>query len=151
MFDTAYIYGLTGVPGTRVDYLCFSSMMNRSEILTTATLVMRFQECYKTLVNCIYNLQNWNGIDAKYFDECSQSSKTSITMLERTSAESNTIFFGSDDDAVLRTGAGCIERTPRFVGDLQGTLVTNLFDYVKSAYGFKNGEVQLVDVSNLQE
>ena len=152
LFDTAYIYGLTGsAASTRIDYLCFSSMMNLSEILTTATLVMRFQECYKTLVNCIYNLQNFNGIDAKYFEECSQSSKTSITMLERTRAESNQDFFGSDDDDVLRTGTGCIERTPTFIGDLQTSLVSNLLSYVKQTYDFKNGEVQLINAQNLPE
>ena len=45
---------------------------------------MRFQECYKTLIKCMYNLDNWVGEDAKYFESCSQSSKTTITTFEKT-------------------------------------------------------------------
>ena len=71
IFDIAYFYDIDGQAPFRADLLCLSSMINLSEILTTATLVMRFQECYKTLVNCIYNLKNWTGEDAKYFEECS--------------------------------------------------------------------------------
>ncbi len=104
VFDIAYFYDING-DNDRKDKLCLSSMINLTEVLTTATLVMRFQECYKTLVNCIYNMKNWTGENAKYFEECSQSSKTSITMLENTRAEQNVEFFGSGDDSVLRDRA----------------------------------------------
>ena len=38
----------------RKDLLCFSSMAKLSEIDIEGTLVMRFQECYKTIIDCIY-------------------------------------------------------------------------------------------------
>jgi len=61
------------------DLLCISSMFDVSLIKAVSTLVIRLQECYKTLINCIYNLDNWNSDTALYFEKCSQSSKTTIT------------------------------------------------------------------------
>ena len=55
----------------RQDKLCFSTMLSVDEIKPKGTLIMRFQECYKTLWNCIYNFNNWTDKDAKYFESCS--------------------------------------------------------------------------------
>ena len=78
-FDLAYFW----VYPSREDLLCLSSYFKIAERQITSTLVMRFQECYKTLINCIYNLDNWRDEEtAKYFEKCSQSSKTTITTFE---------------------------------------------------------------------
>lgn len=66
-FDLAYFW----VYPLRTDLLCISSMLRLSPVEIVSTLVFRLQECYKTLINCIYNLENWTGEDAKYFDKCS--------------------------------------------------------------------------------
>jgi len=77
LFDLAYFWIYPEREGK--DLLCISTMFKLSKITATSTLVMRLQECYKTLINCIYNLDNWKGEDSKYFEKCSQSSKTTIT------------------------------------------------------------------------
>ena len=46
------------------DLVCLSQMFSRSELTITSTLVMRFQECYKTIINCIYNLDTFRSADA---------------------------------------------------------------------------------------
>jgi len=126
----------------RTDLLCFSSMFKISDRTILNTLIMRFQECYKTLWNCIYNLDNWSSEDAKYFENCSQSSKTTITTFEKEWEEETFGVMGSDDDDILRTGSNCTPGTgfwPFFIGDLQTSFTNNLLHYVagKSGYGNK--------------
>ena len=83
-FDLAYFW----IYPSREDLLCLSSFFKIGEIKMLSTLVMRFQECYKTLYNCVYNLDNFRDAQtAKYFEKCSQSSKTTITMYEYDWAE----------------------------------------------------------------
>lgn len=72
---------------SRNDLLCFSAMFRLDPITVLSTLIMRFQECYKTFWNCVYNLKNWTGEDALFFENCSQSSKTTITTFEKTYKE----------------------------------------------------------------
>ena len=99
-FDIAYFW----VYPTRADLLCISGMLRLGQIERLSTLVFRLQECYKTLINCIYNVDNWTGEDAKYFDKCTQSGKTTITTYQKTREETTWGVFGSNDDAVLRKG-----------------------------------------------
>mmetsp|Transcript_25599 Transcript_25599/g.34207 ORF Transcript_25599/g.34207 Transcript_25599/m.34207 type:complete len:90 (+) Transcript_25599:334-603(+) len=65
-FDIAYFWDYP----SRKDLLCISGMLRLAKIERVSTLVFRLQECYKTLVNCIYNLETYFGEDAKYFDKC---------------------------------------------------------------------------------
>lgn len=144
-FDLAYFW----VYPDRNDLLCLSSFFKIGERSIISTLVMRFQECYKTLINCIYNLDNFKDEEtAKYFESCSQSSKTTITTYEKTWDEKTLGVIGGDDDAVLATGVGCRPGVGyRFfpIGDIDGTvagrLVPNLFHYVAERNNFKGGEV----------
>lgn len=116
---------------------------------------MRFQECYKTLWKCIYNLKNWTGEDAKYFEQCSQSSKVTITMIDKENAEQNYGVFGSADDAVLRKGGSeCSPGTgfwPLAKGDLgvEAAFISNLWHYVAAKMNFAPGEMSLIDASNI--
>jgi len=91
-FDLAYFW----IYPSRDDLLCFSSFFKLSERTILSTLVMRFQECYKTLINCVYTLDE--GEDEKYFEKCSQSSKTTITTFEKTWDEKTYGVIGGDDD-----------------------------------------------------
>ena len=93
---------------SRNDLLCLSSYFKIAERNVLSTLVMRFQECYKTLLNCVHNLDNWRDEEtAKYFEKCSQSSKTTITTYEKTFAEKNTVVMGNTSDTVLAAGTDC--------------------------------------------
>ena len=138
---------------SRDDLLCFSSMAKLSEIESTATLVMRFQECYKTIIDCIYKSDNFAGNEAKYFEQCSQSSKTTITMVERNRDEQTFGVIGSDDDDVLRTGGTECKPGATFlplaIGDIQSTYINHFWHYMASRSG-KSGSTQLIDVENLK-
>ena len=81
-FDIAYLWVYTDDSSApRADKLCITAAFGTEDLDMTGELVMRFQECSKTLYNCIYNFKNWTGDDAKIIDECSQSSKTTITVI----------------------------------------------------------------------
>jgi hypothetical protein len=148
-FDVAKFW----VYPTRADLLCISSMFKIGERKVLSTLIMRFQECYKQLIKCMYNLDNWEGLDAKYFDKCSQSSKTTITTYEKDYLEQNYGVIGSIDDTVLRTGAGCspgkVSFLPFFIGDIQTKFVENFLHYMANKSGFAtSNEITLLDVAN---
>ena len=137
---------------TRKDLLCLSSWFNVGKRKIQGTLVMRFQESYKTLWNCIYNLDNWTTEDAKYFEKFSQSSKTTMTTYLKEIDEESFGVIGSDKDATLRTGAGCTPGTgfwPLFIGDLQSQFVSNLWHYLAESANFEGGEFTLIDADNI--
>lgn len=144
-FDLAYFW----VYPSRDDLLCLSSFFKIGERSIVSTLVMRFQECYKTIVNCIYNLDNFKDEEtAKYFESCSQSSKTTITTFEKSWDEKTIGVLGGDDDAVLATGTGCNPGTGYSffpTGDIDGVvsarLLPNLYHYVAQRNNFQGGEV----------
>ena len=134
-------------------------MLKLSEINILSTLVMRFQECYKTLVNCIYDLSNdWFNENAKYFESCSQSSKTTITMYENDREEQTFAIIGSDDDEVLRANENgeCKPGTSAAWGFAPGDLtsassliMTNLISYIGQKAKFSSGSKEFLNVSNL--
>lgn len=139
-FDLAYFW----IYPDRNDLFCVSSFFKVGERTITSTLVMRFQECYKTLYNCVYNLDNFRDEEtAKYFEKCSQSSKTTITTFEQTFDEKTYGVLGGDDDAVLATGVGCTPGQMRFfpIGDLQSRFLPNLVHYIAEQSNYQGGEL----------
>ena len=144
-FDLAYFW----IYPSREDLLCLSSFFKVGERKVTSTLVMRFQECYKTLINCIYNLDNWRDAEtAKYFEKCSQSSKTTITTFEKTFDEQTYGVLGSADESVLATGTNCSPGTGyRFfpIGDIQGRFMPNLYHYIAQRSNYEGGELFKID------
>lgn len=124
---------------SRNDLLCFSAMFRLEPVTVLSTLIMRFQECYKTLWNCVYNLKNWTGEDALFFESCSQSSKTTITTFEKTYDEETFAVLGSDDDETLRTGSLCTPGTGFWpllpIDYVTSTFWENMFTYVAEKSG----------------
>ena len=117
----------------RKDLVCVSGFFNLTPVKMISTLVIRIQECYKTLINCIYNFDNWEKEDSKFFVKCSQSGKTSITMYEKEFAEETFGQIGNSDDAILRTGTDCSPGTgywPLAIGDIKTSYISNLVHYI---------------------
>ena len=91
-------------------------------------------------MTCIYDIQNdWYNENAKYFEDCSQSSKTTITMYEKTREEKNFAIVGDPDEDVLRANENgeCKPGSSAAWGFAPGDLVnassfvlSNLFYYV---------------------
>lgn len=120
-----------------------------------STLVMRFQECYKTIWNCVYNLDNFRDEEtAKYFEKCSQSSKTTITMYEYDWEEKTMGVLGNDDDTELAQGINCSPGEGyRFfpIGDLGGvenTFITNLYHFVAARSNYEGGELYNISANS---
>ena len=146
--DFAYFW----VYPDRKDLACISGFLNLSPIKMLSTIVIRIQECYKTMINCIYNVKNWESEDSKFFEKCSQSGKTSITMFEKEWAEKTFGALGSNDDAVLRLGGTeCSPGTgywPLAIGDIKSSYISNLFHYVAAKYDFEGGSMSLIDAGS---
>ena len=149
--DIAYFWVY---PTRENDLLCISGMFSVSPIKQVGTLVMRLQECYKTLINCIYNLDNWRDETAKYFEKCSQSSKTTITTYFKERAEETFGVYGSADDTVLRKGGSeCSPGTgfwPLAIGDVKQVsyFLNNFGHYMAAKSNFQPGEFDLINVGN---
>ena len=57
------------------DLLCFNVFLKREDFSWEMIMAMKLQECLKVLINCMYDFEQWTGEDAKFFEECEQSSK----------------------------------------------------------------------------
>lgn len=141
---------------SRKDLLCFSAYLGLDPVTVLSTLIMRFQECYKTLWNCVYNLKNWTGEDSLIFESCSQSSKTTVTTFEKEYPERTFGVLGSQDDDTLRTGSLCTPGTgfwPLFPIDyVQQMVWDRMANYMaeKQGFGVKK-EVSLFDVEKMRD
>lgn len=145
--DIAYFW----IYPDRKDLICISGFFSLSPIKLISTLVIRIQECYKTLINCIYNFKNWESEDSKFFEKCSQSGKTSITMLEKDWEAETFGTYGGTDDAILRTGQDCNPGTgwwPIAIGDIQTHYISNLVHYIAAESGFEGGQMDLIDIGS---
>lgn len=67
---------------TRGDMMCFNLYFDVEEIPIKVQQILKFQDCYVTLIKCLYDWSQWTGKDAKFFDACEQSSKEEIVMFD---------------------------------------------------------------------
>ena len=75
-FDLVYFYS--------PDYLCLNNYVEVEEIVYDMKMVIKTMECLKVLISCLYDWAQFTASDAKYFEDCVQSSKEEITMYEFT-------------------------------------------------------------------
>ena len=69
---------------TRGDMMCFNLYFDVEEIPIKVQQILKFQDCYVTLIKCLYDWSQWTGKDAKFFDACEQSSKEEVVMFDET-------------------------------------------------------------------
>ena len=67
---------------TEGDKVCINIFFDVEKIPIKFQQILKFQDCYITLIKCLYDWSNWTGEDAKLFDNCEQSSKEEIIMFE---------------------------------------------------------------------
>jgi len=92
------------------DFLCFNYFFTLEEFDVLFEMAMKLQECFKVLISCFYDWENYNGDDAKYIDKCDQSKKTDITMYNYIYPEYIS-YQGGNTDLVTVTGTDCIIKT----------------------------------------
>lgn len=68
------------------------------ELLFELEMAVKLQDCYKVLISCIYDFENWTGEDAKWIDECTQSSKEDYILYEYFMPESSKYNYGGPDE-----------------------------------------------------
>lgn len=73
------------------------------EFLWELIMAMKLQDCYKVIVSCIYDFENWTGEDAKIFDKCTQSSKEDVTIWDWQELESIRYYWGDKDSRTSRS------------------------------------------------
>lgn len=61
---------------------CVNLFFDVEEIEILFQQILKLQDCYVTLIKCLYDWSQWTGEDAKFFDSCEQSSKEEIIMYE---------------------------------------------------------------------
>ena len=49
------------------NYFCISMFYGYEDLDIELKMQMKMQECLKDLISCIYEFDNWTGIDAKWF------------------------------------------------------------------------------------
>lgn len=72
------------------NYFCINLFYSYDDLDIELKMHMKMQECLKDVIECLFNLDNWTSIDAKWYGECSQSSQEYITMYELTIDEATT-------------------------------------------------------------
>lgn len=100
------------------------------DFLAQVEMSMRFQECYKNFVNCLWSLDNWTSKWALWLDECSDSSEEDIDMYKRDfdATQSTKYFIGDGLDSANCT-PGYLFNNP--FGAYLGEVQNNLVDYVR--------------------
>lgn len=60
-------------------------------------MAIKLQDCYKVIISCLYDFENWTGEDAKYITECTQSSAEDYILYDYTDVESYKYYYGGPD------------------------------------------------------
>jgi hypothetical protein len=127
----------------RDDRMCWSVYTGIDEIEVLFQNIMRFQNCYKILIQCFYDYEIWTGEDALFIDKCSQSTKTEINMLDDSYGPFEIEILGSPYEDVLRANLDdTTVCTPGYINpliqsyipsDFHNIFAFNLFRYTTSA------------------
>ena len=91
-FNVDFVYFYT------YSYFCINIYWSYEDVDIELKMSMKLQECLKDLISCIYNRENWTGVDAKWFQSCTQSSQEYITMFEYTKSEVTSYILGGTDE-----------------------------------------------------
>ena len=122
-------------------YFCISMYYGYDDIPIELKMAMKMQECLKDVISCIYHFDNWSAIDAKYFQECKQSSQEYITMYTKTHKSVQNYLMGADDKTASALDTeSCFPKVLDFGALLtffgspaHNLLVKNMVQYVATA------------------
>jgi hypothetical protein len=110
MFQMYYFYDWE--TNRQNDQMCFSIYLSVDEFEPLSQYIMRFQNCYKIIINCLYDFEQWTDPDALWIDKCSQSTKSEITMWEPTALGLYEYpIFGNPYKDQLEQGVDCTPGT----------------------------------------
>jgi hypothetical protein len=84
---------------------CFYGYYFVDDFLMNFTMQMKFQECHKNLLNCIWSLDAWNTKYSKWIDGCNDSSTALISLAKYSydATKSKKFLIGDGLDSKLCT------------------------------------------------
>lgn len=104
--------------------------------------IIRFQNCYKSVILNLFDYTNWTGDDAVIFDKCVQSTKNEILMLDTTYGPYEIQIVGNAYKDQLENGVGCdIGGTVPFLlasSPFSNMVSSNLFSYALRQFNTGN-------------
>jgi hypothetical protein len=72
VFGEAYVYSDST--------LCINFGWQSQDILLTLETAMKFQNCYKTIIQSLCDFSNWTSAGARILDECDASDDEDVTL-----------------------------------------------------------------------
>jgi len=82
--------------------ICFNTGYEIEAILVTANTAMKFYDCYRAIINTLFDYTQYNTVDfLNFFDKCSYSDPETITIREwdLISADKIKYFTGDGTEA----------------------------------------------------
>ena len=130
---------------TRGDMMCFNLFFDVEEIPLKFQQILKFQDCYVTLIKCLYDWSQFTGEDAKFFDKCEQSSKEEITMFEEDFPEYSLYQLGQKSESLQRQGYECSPQIDIIPLLPQNPVSSKLWVNLMSYLGANNSKGTFID------
>jgi len=131
---------------TEGDKLCVNLFFNVEEMPVKLQQIVKFQDCYTLLIKCLYDWSQWTGTDAKFFDNCEQSSKEEIVMWEKDIEEISSYQLGTESERLQKAGEKCSPQIDIIPLLPQNAVSTKLVMNALSWMGFGTHNGNLVDI-----
>merc|ERR1719174_1579565 len=125
--------------------MCFNLFFDIEEIEIDFQQILKFQDCYVTLIKCLYDWSQFTGPDAKIFDDCEQSSKEEITMFDTPFPEYTLYQLGQESETLQRQGYECKPRIDIIPVLPQNPVTSKLIVNFLSYFGLGNKNGTLVE------
>ena len=124
--------------------LCFLTGYQLQSILITLQTNMKFQQCYKTMIQSLCDWSQWTSASAKIFDSCSMSADEQVTVLSYNPVQSDkleSVFPAQSPYAAppsvqppSGTADTCIGQPNDFLTGIFPLFVNLFFSYLQNFY-----------------
>lgn len=104
--------------------MCISIFIIIEEMAMLSKMILRFQNCYKSVILNFFDYTNWTGDEAVFFDKCVQSTKNEILMVDTSYGPYEYGLFGNPYKDQLEAGIDCEGATINYA--LKGSPISNM-------------------------
>jgi len=116
---------------------CFNLAYTIDDLNFETDMNLQLGQCYKDLIQCFYNYDNWVGREAKYFQSCGLSPATRTVLYQyQYQQEAKTNYLkdlGDGTDTAAGCKPGLFWTTGEDPNSLPNTLYHNFVTYVMQA------------------
>lgn len=109
-------------------FICFNAGWGTQSISAQLQLSMSFKDCYKNVINTLFNWSNWVGPTALWIDNCDNSNEQALTFIQRNLVPStytlnDNFFFGGGIKTDPTVSSNCFPGQFLSENSLVGTVV----------------------------